>query len=37
MNKILVMNKMEIIVASNGLTDRIVEIAKQFEKYGVRV
>jgi len=30
-------NKMEIIVASNGLTDRIVEIAKQFEKYGVRV
>jgi len=30
-------DKLEIIVASDGSTDRTVEIAKQFEKYGVKV
>ncbi|RLG29429.1 hypothetical protein DRN98_08420, partial [Methanosarcinales archaeon] len=29
--------KMEIIVASDGSTDRTVGIAKQYEKYGVRI
>ncbi len=30
-------DKLEIIVASDGSTDRTVEIAKQFEKYGVKI
>ncbi|MCD6386268.1 glycosyltransferase, partial [Candidatus Sumerlaeota bacterium] len=30
-------DKLEIIVASDGSTDRTVKIAKQFEKYGVKI
>ncbi len=30
-------DKMEIIVASDGSTDKTVEIARQYEKYGIKV